>query len=96
MPSITLEQLKEACRAHDNAVDLGASFEDVVAKRGLSAKDVMYVAEQRALRMILAMRGIAVSSEPIRLSKVEVDILASFASMWMDGLSVGIKCTEKK
>lgn len=90
---ITKDQLSAACRAHDNASDTGTSFEEILQRRGVNAKDAAYVAEQRALRMILAMRGqdAPMQFAAIRLTPDEEKLLMKLAAAWMDGLAVGLK-----
>jgi hypothetical protein len=90
---ITLEQLKHACRTHDNAVDIGTPFEEVMRRRNVDAKDVAYIAQQRALRMIFEMRGQKpndLGPTPITLTDEETVLMMKMAAAWMDGIAVGL------
>lgn len=97
---IKKEQLSDACRAHDNAADRGELFPSILSKRGVDARDAVYVAEQRALRMILEMRGDPVpgllAPMPIQLTAEEDKLLMKLATAWLDGLVVGMKVKEAK
>lgn len=96
--TITRDKLNAACRAHDNAADTGATLPEILAKRGVDVKDAMYVAEQRALRIVLHTSG-RPAPDPTKLTRVELSaqeqhLLAVLMSTWIDGFAVGIKATE--
>ncbi len=93
---ITKEQLADACRAHDNAADTGTTLPEALSKRGVETNAAVYVADQRALRMVLGMRGEAsTASRRVMLSQEEEKLMMRFAAMWLDGLVVGLKCGGK-
>jgi hypothetical protein len=96
---ITREQLAAACRAHDNAIDIGEGVHDIWKKRGANARDVTYVAQQRALRLILSMRGETLDMtrlSDVKLSPIELNLYERLAAAWMDGLAVGIHVTQER
>lgn len=89
-------ELSEASRYTDaRAEDIG--FEETVNELGIEMSGLMYVAEQRALRMILIMQGRSPSEmsktsfERISLSSNERKMMALFQSCWIDALCVGVK-----
>lgn len=96
---ITKEQIAAACRAHDNAADMGESMPEILAKRGIDARDAIYVAEQRALRLVLLASGRPMP-DPTRMSQValsasERKMFTQLTVMWLDGLAVGVKISEE-
>lgn len=94
---ITKEELAAACRAHDNAIDIGEPFEEVWRKRNIEVRDAVAVATQRALRQILILRGqlgamSATEPSKVQLTADEQELLRQFTVMWLDGLAVGLHC----
>lgn len=90
---ITRQQLLDACRTADNAVDFGVDFEEMWRRQGVDVKDVAYVAEQRGLRMLCHMRGQAMPATPaeVVVSETERNLIVTLAAMWMDGLAMGLR-----
>ena len=91
---ITKDKLADAVRAIDNLADVGVGFEDALRKRGFDPAAVTYVAEQRALRMVLIAQGRSPELEPmtargISFSARERQMIAQFATAWIDGLLAG-------
>ena len=98
MAHITRDQLSAACRAHDNAAEIGETFDEMVAKRGLATPDAVHVAGQRALRMVLLFSGRKIPHTgvptPVALSEDEIKLADMLTAAWLDGLVVGIKVSE--
>lgn len=97
---ITKDQLADACRAMDNLADAGESFADILDRRGIiSTNDALYVAQQRALRIILLLRPhgkVPISLEPtqVKLNRAEHTLYMQLVMAWIDGLAVGLKVSE--
>jgi hypothetical protein len=93
---ITKDQLAAACRAQDNLADIGTAMGDILKQRGIDPADALYVAEQRALRMVLVLENRLKEVDqtklsPVSLSARERKVQAQFATIWLDGLVAGVK-----
>jgi hypothetical protein len=91
---ITKDKLADAVRAIDNLADVGVGFDEALRKRGFDPTAVTYVAQQRALRMVLVAQGRTPELEPmtargIAFSARERQMIAQFATAWIDGLLAG-------
>jgi hypothetical protein len=76
-------------------------FEDALRKRGFDPAAVTYVAEQRALRMVLVAQGRTAELEPmtargIAFSARERQMIAQFATAWIDGLLAGAAVSKEE
>jgi hypothetical protein len=94
--TIKKEQLAAAVRAADNLADIGTSMGDILKQRGIDPTDALFVAEQRALRMVLVLENRLKEVDQTRLSPVSLSarerkVQAQFASIWLDGLLAGVK-----
>jgi len=87
-----------AVREIDGLSDHGKNVGEVCEDIGLKAEDVMYVAEQRALRSVYFFsRGIQLKlteSVEIRLNPIEMKMLLQFESAYMDGLCIGWRARD--
>jgi len=94
---ITKNNLSAAVRAADNLMDTGTKTDEILRLRGLNSSDAFYVAEQRALRLVLAARGElksvgATAPSKHQLSAEETRMLRHLMVAWLDGLITGTKC----
>ena len=98
---ITKNKLADAVRAIDNIADMGTSFDEALRARGFDPLAVHYVAEQRALRLVLVAQGRTAELEPmiarqIAFSARERAMLAQFMTAWIDGLLAGAAVSNKE
>ena len=96
---ITKDKLADAVRAIDNLADVGVGFDEALRKRGFDPTAVTYVAQQRALRLVLIAQGRAPELEPVAMRQVtfsarERAMLVQFATAWIDGLLAGAAVTK--
>lgn len=82
--------LLRAVRANDAAAEAGESIDQILARLGMDADVVAYVAVQRAMRTLLAANGRQdeiSTSEPVALSFTaqESEEIARYMAAWLDG-----------
>jgi 1-deoxy-D-xylulose 5-phosphate reductoisomerase len=83
--------LSQAVSANDDAADSANSMLDIVKSLGFDIEGLDHVANQRALRLVIAAsrgtRGLTewMSGAPANLSLAERDALAAFSTMFIDG-----------
>lgn len=84
------DDIARACRENDQIVDEGGKVPDVLGALGADEHGVLYVAEQRALRMVIHLRGgkMPVERESVLASPAD---LAAFAAVWLDGFAAGLR-----
>jgi len=58
------DQIAEACRYLDAIAEEGRSFDELVAERNIDLDGLMYVGEQRAIRIALIYAGVDPTSLP--------------------------------
>lgn len=63
---------------------------------GINHDDALYVASQRALRLVLIDRGEALPTEsgPIMLTDAEEETHRKYTTMCLDGISIGVRATR--
>lgn len=90
--------LRNACREIDDLADVGKPIQDIITDMGLDFEELRHVAEQRAMRCVLVLRGrgkelrdvddsgelTAIAFDPTEQASVDL-----FTSVAMDTLAIG-------
>lgn len=92
------DQLATTVSNLDRLTELGLDYANVVEALEVEKDDARYVAEQRALRLVLALRGDesllmlmrAPAAFTVKLTDQEKKQIELLATAWLDGLYAGI------
>lgn len=89
------EQLAAAVRYMDDVSDR-EGLQGVLQAVGVERSDLAYISEQRALRVVLMIRGAPIpkAMTPIQLSREEEMLLTSLATSCMDGICIGLAAAK--
>jgi hypothetical protein len=105
MERLTKSTIADAVWASDALADEGHSLPEIVRMANISFEDAMYVAQQRALRIILMQRGDAAVaqmkrdayeqySRTVKLARSEGAQQALLATIWLDAFTAGVRAAN--
>ena len=92
---VELSTLKEACRENDTSAEQHGVA--VAALRlGVNIGDLTYIADQRALRLVLINDGIPMPDKatPIRLTPEQRLRHTRYMAAYVDGIALGLKAAS--
>ncbi len=84
-------ELASACRQNDAAPNL----DEVATACGIDVAGLMYVSEQRALRMVLGRTFGPGEVNVFRLSPQQRELLGKLQAMWVDGACAALRAREE-
>ncbi len=95
---IDKDQLAAACCTNDRGTDhLGLTVAQLVTQLDVVFAGAHYVGEQRAMRLLLHLRG---EKQPdgwkkIQFSQSELVLLKHLTAFWIDGLTCGLRVARE-
>lgn len=95
---LTIDDLGVASRDNDSQAE-NEGLEAVLSELGIGKTGVLYVAEQRALRVILINRGLPFDFKKmsaVRLTRMERGLSTLLESVWIDGFTTGIRAQRNR
>lgn len=107
---LDFDAITAAVWANDSRADEGLDLPAIFKMLGVDESAASYIAEQRALRIVMLQRGewTAMSAERIRrdayeqifrkvkLTPREQGLIAVMATLWLDGFAAGVHAERNK
>jgi hypothetical protein len=105
MERLTKSRIADAAWASDALADEGHTLPEIMRAANISFEDAMYVAEQRAMRLVLAQRGDTTAATLSRdayeqrhrtyhLQPRERQMMAMLQSIWLDAFTAGVRAAN--
>lgn len=94
---ITYAQLARACRRNDQAADASPDLDSLLAELGVDPIDAARAAEQRGLRLEMALEGMPPvrASEPVAVRVENPERMHALSTAWLDGLAAGLRVAKE-
>lgn len=105
MERLTKSRIADAAWASDALAEEGRSLPEIVRAANVSFEDAMHVAEQRAMRLVLAQRGDMAAATLKRdayerqmrtyhLKPNEAALMAMLQTIWLDAFLAGVRAAN--
>src|SRR5687768_1332791 len=92
---MTSDQLSAACRENDLRADLGG-FPSAAKSLGVDPEDLLYIAEQRAMRLVMKRWGIEIPTvkREIQFNSLQLEEIKLLTAASADGIAIGLRAAH--